>query len=312
MTAPCCAARSIIAAVALATAPAGDASARGDSTATRRLELNLPATRLHLWRGETLEARFPVAIGDRVFPTPIGSFAIISIEWNPWWIPPPSDWAKGREPEPPGPTNPMGRVKLNFRPLYFLHGTPAEESIGHASSHGCVRLHNADAVRLAITLMHAAAAVDSTEALRAAADPVATSSWLLDPAVPLEIGYRTVEVLADTLWLHPDPYRKATPASERAAIDSLLAGVAHSLAPSTLDSLVGSARIRSVAVPLRLEPNREGSFKRGYRTLVTPTGRLPVPSIRSRINHAKSHHNPSAPGSEPPHVQPSARNRELP
>ena len=58
------------------------------------------------------------------------------------------EWARGREYTPPGPNNPMGRVKLFFMPLYFIHGTPERESIGTPASHGCVRMKNADIIEL--------------------------------------------------------------------------------------------------------------------------------------------------------------------
>jgi lipoprotein-anchoring transpeptidase ErfK/SrfK len=51
---------------------------------------------------------------------------------------------------PAGPNNPVGVVWIDINvPHYGLHGTPAPEAIGHAQSHGCVRLTNWDAARLA-------------------------------------------------------------------------------------------------------------------------------------------------------------------
>ncbi len=74
--------------------------------------------------------------------------------------PPASAWAKKEQPMPPGPGNPMGRVKLNFRPLYFLHGTPVPSSMGSAALHGCIRMHIADAIALARDVL-AAGGVDT-------------------------------------------------------------------------------------------------------------------------------------------------------
>ncbi len=51
---------------------------------------------------------------------------------------------------PPGPRNPVGLAWIGLElPGYGIHGTPAPEMIGKTGSHGCIRLTNWDAVRLA-------------------------------------------------------------------------------------------------------------------------------------------------------------------
>jgi lipoprotein-anchoring transpeptidase ErfK/SrfK len=51
---------------------------------------------------------------------------------------------------PPGPNNPVGVVWIALsKPGIGLHGTHYPASIGRAHSHGCMRLANWDAVRLA-------------------------------------------------------------------------------------------------------------------------------------------------------------------
>jgi lipoprotein-anchoring transpeptidase ErfK/SrfK len=51
---------------------------------------------------------------------------------------------------PPGPNNPVGVVWIDLsKPHYGIHGTPEPSTIGHTESHGCVRLTNWDALRLA-------------------------------------------------------------------------------------------------------------------------------------------------------------------
>jgi lipoprotein-anchoring transpeptidase ErfK/SrfK len=50
----------------------------------------------------------------------------------------------------PGPNNPVGVVWIDINVDHFgLHGTPEPARVGHAVSHGCVRLTNWDAARLA-------------------------------------------------------------------------------------------------------------------------------------------------------------------
>jgi lipoprotein-anchoring transpeptidase ErfK/SrfK len=49
-----------------------------------------------------------------------------------------------------GPNNPVGVVWIDINVEHYgLHGTPEPGRVGHAESHGCVRLTNWDAARLA-------------------------------------------------------------------------------------------------------------------------------------------------------------------
>jgi len=49
-----------------------------------------------------------------------------------------------------GPNNPVGVVWIDInKPHYGIHGTPEPGRIGYSASHGCVRLTNWDASRLA-------------------------------------------------------------------------------------------------------------------------------------------------------------------
>ncbi len=50
----------------------------------------------------------------------------------------------------PGPNNPVGTVWIDLtKEGYGIHGTPEPSKIGKTASHGCVRLTNWDAARLA-------------------------------------------------------------------------------------------------------------------------------------------------------------------
>ena len=51
---------------------------------------------------------------------------------------------------PPGPRNPVGLCWIALSlPGYGMHGSPAPEMIGKTGSHGCFRMTNWDALRLA-------------------------------------------------------------------------------------------------------------------------------------------------------------------
>jgi lipoprotein-anchoring transpeptidase ErfK/SrfK len=89
---------------------------------------------------------FGVATGQSRYPTPLGRFSIV-VKWrNPWWYPPDSDWARGQNPIPPGPGNPLGTRWMGISsPGVGIHGTPDAGSIGYSVSHGCIRMQIPDA-----------------------------------------------------------------------------------------------------------------------------------------------------------------------
>jgi lipoprotein-anchoring transpeptidase ErfK/SrfK len=98
--------------------------------------------RLFLYDGMRFERIFTVATGQSQYPTPLGRFKIV-VKWrNPWWYPPPSPWAQGSKPIPPGPGNPLGTRWMGLSaPGVGIHGTPSDGSIGYSVSHGCIRMH---------------------------------------------------------------------------------------------------------------------------------------------------------------------------
>ena len=66
------------------------------------------------------------------------------------WINPGTPWAASMPPMiPAGPDNPLGLRALALdAPGVLIHGTPEESSIGHYASHGCIRMHETDALAL--------------------------------------------------------------------------------------------------------------------------------------------------------------------
>jgi lipoprotein-anchoring transpeptidase ErfK/SrfK len=120
------------------------------------LKANLRARMLVAQRADSTLKTYAVAVGQDQYPTPIGSFRISKIVWNPSWRPPPgSDWAKGKTAKDPGdPGNPMKVVKIFFQePDYYIHGTDDVESLGSAESHGCLRMHPQEVADLAKLIM---------------------------------------------------------------------------------------------------------------------------------------------------------------
>jgi lipoprotein-anchoring transpeptidase ErfK/SrfK len=104
------------------------------------------ANELRYYQGASFDRSFGVATGESVYPTPTGTFSIVDMQLNPWWRPPDSAWAKGLEPIPPGPGNPLGTRWMGLSaPGVGIHGTPDDASIGYSASHGCIRMHIPDA-----------------------------------------------------------------------------------------------------------------------------------------------------------------------
>jgi lipoprotein-anchoring transpeptidase ErfK/SrfK len=107
-----------------------------------RIVVDLSACRLYLYKDGKLVRSYSVAVGQPAYPTPSGDYAIVSMIMNPTWIPPDSPWARGLEPIPPGPGNPVGTRWIGTSaPGVGIHGTPADYSIGTHASHGCIRMH---------------------------------------------------------------------------------------------------------------------------------------------------------------------------
>jgi lipoprotein-anchoring transpeptidase ErfK/SrfK len=97
----------------------------------------------------------PVTSGSQHDPLPIGSWTVTAVARNPtfnynpdlFWDADPNH-AKAKL--PPGPNGPVGVVWIDInKPHYGIHGTPEPATVGHTSSHGCVRLTNWDALTLA-------------------------------------------------------------------------------------------------------------------------------------------------------------------
>jgi lipoprotein-anchoring transpeptidase ErfK/SrfK len=97
----------------------------------------------------------PVTTGSQHDPLPIGEWKVNGVQMNPtfrynpdlFWD---ADPSHTKATIPPGPNNPVGLVWIDIsKPHYGLHGSPEPATIGRTQSHGCVRLTNWDALKLA-------------------------------------------------------------------------------------------------------------------------------------------------------------------
>ena len=122
---------------------------------TTSITIDIKTNMLEVFEADKLVAAYPVTVGSAQTASPIGEWKVRGIAKLPRFR---YDKQMLRHGErsgnfhilPPGPNSPVGViwVTLNKKGI-GLHGTNEPETIGHAASHGCVRLANWDVVRLA-------------------------------------------------------------------------------------------------------------------------------------------------------------------
>lgn len=111
-----------------------------------------------------LVAVYTATMGSTHDPLPLGQWKILGVSHNPRFHYNPALFWDARSTDrkallPAGPNGPVGVVWIDLNiPHYGIHGTPHPETIGRAESHGCVRLTNWDAARLA-QMVHAGTTV---------------------------------------------------------------------------------------------------------------------------------------------------------
>jgi lipoprotein-anchoring transpeptidase ErfK/SrfK len=109
---------------------------------TRVVVVSIADRKLAVTEGGNVLAQFQVAVGARVSPSPLGEFTIVTRVANPTY------YHHGSV-IPTGKDNPVGTRWIGLsKKGYGIHGTNAPRSIGHAASHGCVRLRNHDMEQL--------------------------------------------------------------------------------------------------------------------------------------------------------------------
>ena len=112
------------------------------ATHHRKVIVSIPHRKLALVEDGQVKKIYAVAVGAQQSPSPTGSFEIRTRLVKPTYYRPGTVI-------PPGDSNPLGTrwIGLNTKG-YGIHGTDAPSSIGHARSHGCIRLRNADVEHL--------------------------------------------------------------------------------------------------------------------------------------------------------------------
>ncbi|MFZ2490220.1 MAG: L,D-transpeptidase family protein [Thermoanaerobaculia bacterium] len=96
----------------------------------------------------------PTTLGSEYDPSPTETLEILRTVHDPHFHYQPKLFHEVPDDDPeanlhPGPNSPVGVVWIALtKPHYGIHGTKDPESIGYASSHGCVRLTNWDAAEV--------------------------------------------------------------------------------------------------------------------------------------------------------------------
>lgn len=177
------------------------------------ITINIAQRLLVLAEGERVRA-YPITVGRRTWPTPVGAFTITGKETDPIWDVPVSIQREMEQQGKPvvtrmeaSPLNPLGRHWIGLSlPGIGIHGTNAPSSIYAFASHGCVRMHPDDVAELFQRI-----AVGATGVL------------VYQPVV--------VALINDRVWIeiHPDEYRRAgdamatvAEAAERAGLRAVI------------------------------------------------------------------------------------------
>jgi lipoprotein-anchoring transpeptidase ErfK/SrfK len=121
-----------------------------------RIQVAKSGNYVHAYAADgTLLYHFPSTLGSKYDPSPTGKYHVVGVEFNPAFHYDPTLFSDVPDTKPgarlpPGPNSPVGLVWIALSKEHIgIHGTPNPDTIGMASSHGCVRLTNWDALLLA-------------------------------------------------------------------------------------------------------------------------------------------------------------------
>jgi L,D-transpeptidase ErfK/SrfK len=114
----------------------------GSDRVSRIVLVSIPDRKLAVIEDGKMIASFSVAVGAEASPSPSGEFQIVSRVSNPTYYHPGTVIPSGKD-------NPVGTRWVGLSQKgYGIHGTNSPRSVGHAASHGCIRLRNRDMERL--------------------------------------------------------------------------------------------------------------------------------------------------------------------
>jgi L,D-transpeptidase ErfK/SrfK len=186
------------------------------------LTINI-AQRLLVFADQDRVTAYPVTVGRRTWPTPVGAFTIVEKETNPAWDVPVSIQREMKAQGKPvitrmeaSASNPLGAHWLRLSlPSLGIHGTNAPSSIYRFASHGCIRMHP-----------------DDVAELFGRVDRGTTGVLIYQPVILGIVGGR--------VWLeaNPDEYRRAPNAFQHVRDDAERGGVTELIDWRTVDDVL--------------------------------------------------------------------------
>ena len=178
-----------------------------------KITINVPSFQMTLWQNGKEVKSYPIGVGMKDYPIFVGLREASSIEWNPVWIPPSSDWIDASSNVKPGeiilptdPRNPLGKLKIPLGYGYLLHQAKGAGDLGSLVSHGCVRVMQKDLYDLAEKIVAARSIPVSAEEITVAKKTKTQLIAPLEPTIPVEITYDTMVIEDGRLHIYPDIY----------------------------------------------------------------------------------------------------------
>ena len=172
------------------------------------LDLNLPAYRLDVYLRHERVRSYRVLIGGRRARTPTGTLFISRIEWNAASERANRECGGSERLSPVDAKGSVTTVRLPLSSALSIRATARTDALGTPSAQRCVGLANTDVIDLATLIQRSMlgnVAGDSLLAIaRSGVRPLAVK---LHEPIPIDVRYEPMEVVADTLFAYPDPYR---------------------------------------------------------------------------------------------------------
>jgi lipoprotein-anchoring transpeptidase ErfK/SrfK len=116
----------------------------------RYIVINRETFTLRFFHNLRLQRSYTVAVGQQGLETPAGLYHAQDKQVDPSWHVPNSAWAGSLAGQviPPGPEDPLKARWIGIFNGAGIHGTDEVSSLGHAFSHGCVRMAIPDVIDL--------------------------------------------------------------------------------------------------------------------------------------------------------------------
>jgi hypothetical protein len=201
-----------------------------------RITVNAPAYLLTLWQNGREVSAYPIGIGRKNFPLPVGERQAAAIIFNPHWIPSESVWRllgegdsslklAAENSHPPS----LSEIKIPLGAGYMIREATKAGDIGQGASQGSIMMRKADLLDLAekiLTARGAAIAKPGGALLGHRPERLATA---LSPPLLVDINYDLQVVEGGALHVYPDVYDRGAFALDSLRAELQGAGVASAL-----------------------------------------------------------------------------------